>query len=670
MKRCVNTETQVMTKTSGLTALYKKHYPEPENTADSCDVCGKPETEAEGLTDYLCPVCYDWANPKEGSTLDTAEATTDMDATYSPEDNKLRLYPTHRLDSELYARVKAAGFRWAPKQKLFVAPGWTPGREDLLAELCGEVGDEDTSLADRAAERAERFEEYKEKRGSEAEIARGAVSQLADGIPLGQPILVGHHSEKRARKDAERIENGMRRAVKLWETRNYWESRAAGAISNARYKLLPKVRARRIKRLEAERRQRVRSYTPSKPDQTINQERRWCPVCLETYCRDPEHATARAEKVPHVWVGASVGGMWVAVERLAKIEESQRRWVAHLDHRIAYEKAMLGADGELSLLDKPKRPKLPPILNYREEFIRWPNRYGGEAQGGEQFELTKAQYKKIPSEYRGTRTIDGNHRVRVAVLLWVREALGLPREGHGHGCFPVFLTDSKTHRRPDAAPTPEPINAPPVPVAPRSTYVPREKTPFDDLKKQLQTGVKAVSAPQLFSTPAAVAKQMLELAGVASLDHRRILEPSAGTGALLTEVLRRTGLECGARVAAVEVNGQLCEGLARLKRIFLDSTDDNFRILNRDFLEVDPSELGAFDLIIMNPPFSKTQDIAHIQHARKFLRSGGTLVSVCANGPRQRKALEPSCDLWIDLPADSFKASGTSVNTALVVFEN
>jgi len=70
-----------------------------------------------------------------------------MNATYSPEDNKLRLYSEERLDSETYAKVKAAGFRWAPQQKLFVAPAWTPGRESLLLDLCGEVGDEDTSLA-------------------------------------------------------------------------------------------------------------------------------------------------------------------------------------------------------------------------------------------------------------------------------------------------------------------------------------------------------------------------------------------------------------------------------------------------------------------------------------------------------------------------------------------
>src|SRR5580704_3704078 len=115
-----------------------------------------------------------------------------MQATYSPEDNKLRLYSTTRLDKELYERVRAAGFIWAPKQGLFVAPMWTPSREDLLIELCGEVGDEDTSLVERQEQRAERFEDYSENRAEDAEQARKAVSAIADNIPLGQPILIGH----------------------------------------------------------------------------------------------------------------------------------------------------------------------------------------------------------------------------------------------------------------------------------------------------------------------------------------------------------------------------------------------------------------------------------------------------------------------------------------------
>ena len=132
-------------------------------------------------------------------------------ATYSPDDNKLRLYASGRLSPELYARVKSAGFVWAAKQGLFVAPAWSPEREDLLLELAGEIDDEDTSLLERATERAERFEDYQESRTRDAESAAESVRRIADGIPFGQPILVGHHSERHARKDAERIETEAHR---------------------------------------------------------------------------------------------------------------------------------------------------------------------------------------------------------------------------------------------------------------------------------------------------------------------------------------------------------------------------------------------------------------------------------------------------------------------------
>ena len=128
-----------------------------------------------------------------------------MTATYSPEDNKLRLYSVARLPPDLYAHVKAAGFIFAPRQELFVAPMWTPEREDLLIELCGEIDDEDATLVERAEERSERFTRYSERRTEDAERAQKAVSAIADGIPFGQPILVGHHSERRARRDAQQI---------------------------------------------------------------------------------------------------------------------------------------------------------------------------------------------------------------------------------------------------------------------------------------------------------------------------------------------------------------------------------------------------------------------------------------------------------------------------------
>lgn len=114
---------------------------------------------------------------------------------------------------------------------------------------------------DRAEQRAERFGDYSEGRAEDAETAREAVATIADNIPLGQPILVGHHSDKHARKDAERIENGMRRAVEMWETAQYWKQRAVGAVRAANYKELPNVRARRIKGIEADKRKREREQS-------------------------------------------------------------------------------------------------------------------------------------------------------------------------------------------------------------------------------------------------------------------------------------------------------------------------------------------------------------------------------------------------------------------------
>ncbi|MDE2019827.1 MAG: methyltransferase [Patescibacteria group bacterium] len=87
-----------------------------------------------------------------------------------------------------------------------------------------------------------------------------------------------------------------------------------------------------------------------------------------------------------------------------------------------------------------------------------------------------------------------------------------------------------------------------------------------------------------------------------------------------------------------------------------------------DFLEQN-GNLGRFDKIIMNPPFSDGADIKHILHARTFLNPGGLLVAICANGPRQQEALKPIAESWEDLPAGSFKESGTGVNAALLTIK-
>ncbi|MGP7070909.1 DUF3560 domain-containing protein, partial [Klebsiella pneumoniae] len=114
-------------------------------------------------------------------------------ATYSPDDNKLRLYASLRLDEETYSLINKAGFRWAPKQELFVAPAWTPGREDVLLSLAGDIEDEDSTLFDRQEQRAGRFSDYSDRRAVESEQALAHVDSLASGVSLGVTTLVGHH---------------------------------------------------------------------------------------------------------------------------------------------------------------------------------------------------------------------------------------------------------------------------------------------------------------------------------------------------------------------------------------------------------------------------------------------------------------------------------------------
>lgn len=81
---------------------------------------------------------------------------------------------------------------------------------------------------ERLERRLERRGEWAAKAHSRSAQAHESVRRIADAIPLGQPILVGHHSEKRARRDAERIRSGMGRAVAEAKLAQHHERKEAG----------------------------------------------------------------------------------------------------------------------------------------------------------------------------------------------------------------------------------------------------------------------------------------------------------------------------------------------------------------------------------------------------------------------------------------------------------
>lgn len=655
-------------------------------------------------------------------------------ATYSPDDNKLRFYPRHRLDAAEYERAKAAGFRWAPKQELFVAPAWTPGREDLLLEWCGEIEDEDKSLVARAEERAERFEDYSEKRSQDADRAHSTVAGIVEHIPLGQPILIGHHSERRARKDAERIRSGMQKAVKMWETSKYWRSRAAGALAHAKYKELPAVRARRIKGIESDQRKaqaghddaqaRLKLWTAD----GLTREKAllfanggsYSSYCfpLAKYPRGPE--VSQYEGPVSLW-SALDGGIIdhmqardLIVPRLEYTIKRARRWLDHYANRLEYERAMLQEQGglitdrfavevggmvlcgrewltvvrvnrsegrivsvttngkygrvrgieEVTDYQPPAEgaveavkaaTKLPPLCNYDGEGFR---------------HMTKAEFdrfKRAGSAYTRVQAGDetrGAHRVRVVMGgSYIRTQIFVTD-------IPVKMPPAPSDPKPSTRDLPRTGNPDPMPPT-----TPRATDPRDDLfagmKQAAKAGVQVVTAPQLFPTPEDLARKMVEyVAGsMGGMAGCRVLEPSAGTGNLVRAIQNSAVGADNCRVYAVEINPSLCQALEDRRSKTLGANIATFDIRCADFLDVDPADIPACHYVVMNPPFANGADIKHIRHALRFLKPGGKLVAICANGPRQRAELMPEATHWEDLPAGTFKEQGTNVNTALLVME-
>lgn len=264
-------------------------------------------------------------------------------ATYSPDDNKLRIYPAGRLSADEYAAVRAAGYRWAPKVGAFVAPAWTPAREDLAVQMAGQIDDEDSTLAERAEDRAERFSTYEEHRRADANAAARSADDLNSLIPAGQPILVGHHSEKRHRKHLARIDALYTRASDNWKTAEYWQQRARAALAHAKHKERPDVRARRIRTIEAEqRKQQARIDTASRTR------------ALWAACTTATRAAALA-----AWDYSNANALetgiasWEdvrarALDNAARIEARAQRWIAHCARRLEYERAMLAGDGGIA----------------------------------------------------------------------------------------------------------------------------------------------------------------------------------------------------------------------------------------------------------------------------------------------------------------------------------
>lgn len=161
---------------------------------------------------------------------------------------------------------------------------------------------------------------------------------------------------------------------------------------------------------------------------------------------------------------------------------------------------------------------------------------------------------------------------------------------------------------------------------------------------------------EFFPTPERIVDMMFRQINMKEGDF--VLEPSAGRGAIAFEAVAR-----GAQVDCYEL------------------MDANFNYLNEsgkvhvekaDFMQIEPR--AEYDFVLMNPPFSKRQDVKHVEHAKKFLKKGGTLVAIMSAGVefRQDKLTQEFRETVAieKLPDGAFKESGTMVNTVMIIYGN
>lgn len=165
---------------------------------------------------------------------------------------------------------------------------------------------------------------------------------------------------------------------------------------------------------------------------------------------------------------------------------------------------------------------------------------------------------------------------------------------------------------------------------------------------------------QFFETPMPIARRLAaRLGDVESSD--KILEPSAGRGALINAVLETWPDH------VIDCYELMDDNRAELAKI------PNARLLGNDFME---AEVGIYDKIIANPPFTNNQDIKHVMKMWDHLADGGQMVVIMSKhwqfasdkASKDFRSFVESNDYDItELPAGSFKESGTNIESLMLV---
>ncbi len=188
------------------------------------------------------------------------------------ESDKLHLYTHSKADWLSIPQEKRDEIKrnclWSSKRNCWISRARTQTaliymREILLDLAFQDAGEQGSRLSfaeqieakqERAADRAERFHNRADRANANSQQLSNTAQKMAEIIPMGQPILVGHHSEKSDRNFRGRIANKFEKAFKEQDKAKHYEYRAevAERIAGGAEYQNPAFLYRRIEEVKAE----------------------------------------------------------------------------------------------------------------------------------------------------------------------------------------------------------------------------------------------------------------------------------------------------------------------------------------------------------------------------------------------------------------------------------
>lgn len=181
------------------------------------------------------------------------------------------VHGTSRDDSTTIDVLKGNGFRWSRRLEAWYLPrNLRPeSREARVSAVVRALGDRvrverpdggarqtaaqrEAARQERAAERADRMTSRAEHKQAEADTAYEASRRATAGIPLGQPILLGHHSQRNHERALERSRSQMDKSLAAQQQAERARAAAERATRTASGKESVVTIDNRIQRNEAE----------------------------------------------------------------------------------------------------------------------------------------------------------------------------------------------------------------------------------------------------------------------------------------------------------------------------------------------------------------------------------------------------------------------------------